>query len=119
MKQIITFWGLIFILLGSCKKDTINSKFFGLYTEASPVAGRSQLNFISSNLVVKSEPGSNYKDTFNYSFSSGKITLTPTWTNQYSPRQLDFKKIDETSFRIEDLYPRFPESLPGHMIYKK
>ncbi len=119
MKQILFLGGLVLIIFGSCKKDTTESALHGLYSENSPIPGRSQLNFISSDLMVKSEPGSNYKDTFIYSFSTNKIILTPTWTNQLSSQQFDFKKIDETSFQIENLYPGIPESLKTYMIYKK
>jgi len=107
------------LLFASCKKDTNKISVNGLYSENSPVAGRSQLNFISSSLVIKSETGSNYKDTFSYSISADKILLTPTWTNQYSGQQIDFKKIDDNTFKIENLYPSIPEAPKSYMTFKK
>ncbi|NBA78854.1 hypothetical protein GOQ04_25095 [Emticicia sp. ODNR4P] len=117
MRQTLFILGLIFLV--SCKKDTSPISASGLYVENTPVAGRSQLNFISNNLVVKSETGSSYKDTFSFSISSGKILLTPTWTTQYSGQQFDFEKIDDKTIKIENLYPSIPEAPKSYMTFKK
>lgn len=69
--------------------------------------------------MVKSETGSIYKDTFLYSFTPEKIILNPTWSYQYPPQQFDFKKIDDTSFQVESLYPGIPEEIESFMTYKK
>ena len=103
-------------LVVSCKKDSA-SNVHGLYTES--VAGRSQLNFISSNVLIRTETGSGYKDTFYYSFSNGKILLTPAWTNQYPAQEFDFAITDENSFQIENLYPSLPETPKSYMMFKK
>jgi len=115
MRQIIFILGLSLFI--SCKKDTISVS--GLYTENTPVAGRSQLNFISNNVLVKIETGSNYKDSFRYSISPGKILLTPIGTTQYSGQEFDFEKIDDNTVKIENLYPSIPESAKSYMIFKK
>lgn len=119
MRQILILLSLSTIIFVSCKKDTTNDFPHGLFIENNPVSGRSQLNFINNHLVVKSETGSSYKDTFIYSFSANKIILTPSWTNQYPAAQLEFKKIDENSFQIENLYASIPEAPKSYMIYKK
>lgn len=119
MRQIFILLGLFSLSFFSCKKVTINKSLNGLYTEDSPVSRRSILNFISNALVVKSESGSSYKDTFNYSLSAGKIILIPVWTNQYSGTQLDFKIIDQNSFQIENLYASIPEAPKNYMTFKK
>ncbi|HXS58334.1 MAG TPA: hypothetical protein VN726_19520 [Hanamia sp.] len=121
MKQIFLITGLFFLIFSSCKKEATTNAFHGLYIEVSPIAGRSQLNFINSKIVIKTETGSSYKDTFYYSFSAdtSKIILTPAWTNEYSAHPIDFEKIDENSFRIENLYPSIPESPESYMIFKK
>jgi hypothetical protein len=119
MRQTVFILGLSFLFLASCKKDTNSISVSGIYTETNPVAGRSILNFISGHLVVKSETGSNYKDTFSFTISTGKILLTPTWTNQYSAQELDFEKIDDNTFKIENLYASIPESPETYMTYKK
>lgn len=118
MKQVLLILGFVLFISVSCKKDKPPFKT-GLYTETIPVPGRSQLNFISSQLVVKGEPGNNYKDTFIYSVSSGKILLTPVWTNLYAGQQFNFEEINESTFRIENLYPGIPEMLKSYMTFKK
>lgn len=119
MGQIFSILTLLILLLVSCKKDTNTISVRELYTENSPVTGRSQLNFISNNIVVKSETGSNFKDTFSFSISTGKILLTPTWTTQYTGQQFDFEKIDKHTITIENLYPNIPGSPQSYMTYKK
>lgn len=121
MKQKLVIAALFILIFSSCKKDKTTSGFYGLYIENSPIAGRSQLNFINSKTVIKTETGSTYKDTFYYSFSADttKITLTPAWTNDYLPYPMDFEKIDENSFKIENLYPSIPEFPKSYMIFKK
>lgn len=117
MKQLLK---VIFIIsfFAACKKN-ISSSIRGLYIEESPVNGRSQLNFINWNLVIKSERGSNYADTFKYLVIPKKILLTPKWTNQSSTQEFDFEKIDESTIKIQNLYPSIPESPKSYMIYKK
>jgi len=119
MKLSLTIAGLLLFCFVSCKKADTDIISKGLYVENSPVAGRSQLAFITNSMVVRSETGSNYKDTFSYTFSAGKIILTPTWTNQYTGQQFDFKKIDDNTFQIENLYPSIPEAPKSYMTYKK
>ena len=121
MKRILVITALFFLIFSSCKKDRITGAFHGLYIEVSPIAGRSQLNFINSKIVIKTETGSSYKDTFYYSFTADttKIILTPAWTNEFSEQMFDFEKIDENSFKIENLYPSIPELPESFMIFKK
>ena len=117
MKKIMILLAFV-ILSASCKKEKTGFKT-GVYRETIPVPGRCQLNFISSKLVVKSEPGSNYKDTFTYLISQGKILLTPAWTNQYAGQQFEFEQIDEMTFKIENLYPGIWEMPKSYMTFKK
>lgn len=119
MRQVFITAALLIFCVTACKKDNVNNYILGLYTENSPFAGRSQLNFISGNLVIRSEPGSSYRDTFYYSISSDKILLTPAWTDEYSGQPLDFEKIDDTTIKIENLYPSIPEAPKSYMTYKK
>lgn len=121
MKQIFLITALFFLIFSSCKKDITTSTFHGLYIETSPISGRSQLNFINSKMVIKTETGSSYKDSFYYSFTAdtSKIILTPAWTSEYSGQPLDFEKIDENSFKIQNLYPSIPELPESYMIFKK
>ncbi|MCO6496064.1 MAG: hypothetical protein J5I50_00225 [Chitinophagaceae bacterium] len=72
-------------------------------------------------MVIKTESGSSYKDTFYYSFNTNttKIALTPAWTDDDIVFSLDFEKIDENSFKIENLYPGIPEAPKSYMIFGK
>ena len=103
----------------SCKKDKTSNSVSGIYTETTPVAGRSQLNFINSGLVVKTETGSNYKDTFSYSILPGKILLKAIWSSQYPAQEFEFEKIDNNTFKIQNLYPGIPEAPISYMTFKK
>jgi len=115
----ILWAGLFAISIISCKKNTSTTSFDGIYLENSPVNGRSQLNFLSSSLVVKSEQGSSYADTFKYSFTPTKIILTPNLMTQHPSQEFDFEKLDENSFKIQNLYQSIPESPKSYMIFKK
>ena len=117
MRQVLFFFGLMSFV--SCKKNTSTDLVSGLYTESTPIFGRSQLNFISNNLFIKSETGNNYKDTFNFEISAGKILMIPTWRTQYSGQQFDFEKIDDNTIKIENIYPIIPEAPKSYMIFKK
>ena len=119
MRQIYFIIGFLLLFQTSCKKDTATISVSGLYIENNPVFGRSHLNFITNDLVVKSETGSNYKDTFKYLITPGKIQLTPTWTNQYSGQKFDFEKIDDNTIKIENIYLSIPEAPKSYMIFKK
>ncbi len=79
MRQIIFILGLSLFI--SCRRDRDTMYVSGLYTENTPVAGRSQLNFINNNLLVKSEIGSSYKDSFSFSISAGKNFINPNINN--------------------------------------
>lgn len=101
------------------QKNNPSPSFDGVYIENSPVIGRSQLNFLNSSLVVKNEFGNSNTDTFTYSFTTTKIILTPYFTNQYPSQEFDFEKLDENSFKIQNLYPSIPEDRKTYMIFKK
>jgi hypothetical protein len=107
------------LTLLSCKKNKNAIQLRGIYIENTPNNGRSQLNFISENLVVKNEVVSIYSDTFSFSISAGKILMTPVWTNLYPGQNFNFEQIDENTFKIENLYPSIPESPKNYMVYKK
>ena len=115
MKRIIPACFLVAVLC-ACGKQGTQPSLNGTYTENSPVNGRSQLTF-TSQYLVKSEPGSTYKDTFSYSITPGKITLRH-WSYAVSSA-FDFEYIDEKSFRIENLYPSIPGNPKVMMLYKK
>jgi hypothetical protein len=118
MKRTFILSFILSTLLISCKKDAQNL-LYGTYTENSPVAGRSQLNFINDNTVIKTETGSNYSDTFNYIISQGKISLALEGAISFPPQKFDFQIIDDNTFKIENLYADIPEAPESFMTYKK
>lgn len=119
MKRLF-FAGLtIFIILSSCNKNEDKSILpNGLFTEKSPIENRSQIEFINGNLMIKSEVGSSFRDTFNYEIFNSKIKLTPAWTNA-SSSEFTFKMINISRFEIENLYPSIPESPTIFMTFEK
>ena len=119
MRPFILIFGVLVLTITSCKKEGDSGSIRGLYTESRPESGRSQLNFISKHLVVQTERGSSYADTFRYAFSSGKIELTPIWTDQASTYSFEFERIDANTFKIENLYPSIPEAPRSYMFYSK
>lgn len=117
-KLYLSSFFLVSILL-SCKKDDDAVSVSGIYTETLPAAGRSQLEFRPGNIVIKSEPGSTVQDSFTYAIGKGKISLTPTWTDQFASSEFDFRIIDDSTIEIENLYLSIPESPKSYMTYKK
>ncbi len=120
MKSLLLLSTFFFVALISCKKqDSKTHAIIGTFREDTPIKGRSQLIFLSGNLLIKNEVGSSYRDTFKYSISSSKISLTPNWTNEYPEQQFDFEKIDENTIKIENLYMSIPELPKTFMTFKK
>ena len=116
------FTGIIFLLLclaSSCDKDDSLDLPSGLYTETNPMPGRSTLNFINSELLVRSEPGYSTRDTFRFSLLDDKLWLIPTSSNQYSGTWFEFRRIDNNSFRVENMFPGIPEAPKTYITYKK
>ncbi len=121
MKKVILSAFVLLVGFAACKKTThtTTSGVSGLYIENSPVPVRSQLNFISSSVVVKTETGSAFQDTFNYTLGINTISLTPAWTTAYSASTFDFFILDANTIKVENLYPQIPEAPKSYMIYKK
>jgi len=116
--RLLVFLSLfIAALFVSCEKET-TSTISGLYNETIPIPGRSQLNFIFGQRVVKIEPGGTQRDTFYYAIHPGKILLTPAWSNDYDPMEFYFEVVDDNSFRIGDLYPSLL-FVPDTMVYSR
>lgn len=109
---------LITLILFACQKKG-GPRLQGVYTEHSPVAGRSQLIFMADDKVIRREPGSTFIDTFHFRLDNAKIVLTPAWTNQYLPVEFNFEIIDNSSFKIESLYPSIGLQSGRHMVFKK
>ncbi|MDB5196739.1 MAG: hypothetical protein JWP88_1110 [Flaviaesturariibacter sp.] len=109
---------LLLLSAVSCRKSDCFSPR-GIYTETAPIAGRTQLNFVSGSVVVKSERGSTIKDGYNYVIANGKITLLPIENNSWGSAELEFEEKGDNELRIENLYPSIPEAPRSYMSFKK
>lgn len=106
------------LLISSCKKENSKTTLIGIYTEKTPVPGRSQLNFSSKNVVVKNEPGTAVTDTFYYSIVGKYITLTHK-TLENAEVRLEFQKTDDNTFKIQEMSFQIPENPITYMTFKK
>jgi hypothetical protein len=112
---------LVYVLLIgilSCDKNDNENILPGVYTETEPHTGRSQLEFVTANRVIKTERGSPTEDVFYYQITGNKIKLTPTWDSS-STTQFELHIQSSSQFIIENLYVSIPESPKTYMTYKK
>jgi len=112
-----------FLLLGifsSCNNDEDNSveNLSGIYSEISPVKGRSQLNFINSNTVIKSELSSSVEDEFTYEIIGNIIKLKPTWDNS-TIQKFEIEILNNSKFDIENLYADIGTNPTSRMTFEK
>ncbi|PQB07282.1 hypothetical protein BST83_09030 [Polaribacter filamentus] len=107
-------------IYSSCNNDDDNSPLTlsGIYSETSPVSGRSQLNFINGNTVVKSEPNNSNEDEFNYEIIGNVIKLTPTWYNT-TTQEFEIEIMNNSKFEIENLYPSVGVNPTTYMTFEK
>lgn len=119
MKKINTIAVILFTLL-SCSKSELHSGagLSGVYFEKSPHSGRSQLTFLSGNIVIRSEAGSEIEDSYKYRVMGNKIIFIPTW-NETLSTEFQFEKINKYKFQIENIFPQIPENPPTYMTFEK
>ncbi|TGV00731.1 hypothetical protein [Flavivirga rizhaonensis] len=114
--------GLLFLIgiYSSCNNDDDNNSqaLSGIYTEISPVSGRSQLNFVIGNKVIKSEPGNSTEDVFTYEIIGNVIKLTPTWDNT-TTQEFEIEIMNNSKFEIENLYPSVGVNPTTYMTFEK
>jgi hypothetical protein len=112
----------IFILIGmiSCNNDddNVSENLSGIYTETLPTNGRSQLNFINGNTVIKTESGSTFEDEFSYELIGNVIKLTPNWDDSIAT-EFEIQIMNNSKFEIENLYPSIPENPTTFMTFEK
>lgn len=120
MKKMILILVLFPLIFTSCDKDydDIESSLLGIYIETLPISGRTQIDFINTNRLIISEPGTPRNDEFFYAVTGTHITLTPIGDTS-SSTTLEFELIDETKFIIENLHPSIPEDPTVYMTFEK
>lgn len=97
------------LIVSACKKNKENQT--GLYTEVSPDAGASTINWIENEKVIRHTKGSNDIDTFLVSYpKAGKIRLTYTGHKQKvifpGFDEYEYNRIDANSFELGNLVER-------------
>ncbi len=113
---------LLFLIgiYSSCNNDDDNNTqtLSGIYSETSPVSGRSQLNFVNGNTVIKSEPDNSIEDEFTYEIIGNVIRLTPTLDNTMI-QEFEIKIMNNSKFKIENLYPSIGVNSLTYMTFEK
>src|SRR5574338_1374162 len=113
LSAVISFF-IVVVTFISCKKEGHSPMLFGFYTEASPVDGRSKLEFTFGNKVTLfrdlTANNSSSSDTYYYKLSPGKIKLIPAWIDNDPGLSFDFIQTNSDSFKIGNLYPNIPEA---------
>lgn len=112
----------IIILIGmiSCNSDDDNASksLSGTYTETLPINGRSELNFVNENTVIKTESGSAFGNEFTYELIDNVIKLTPNWDDD-TATEFEIQIMNSSKFVIENLYPSIPETPTIYMTFQK
>jgi hypothetical protein len=113
----------LLFLIGICSScnnddDNITQTLSGIYSETSPVSGRSQLNFINGNTVVKSEPDNSSEDEFTYEIIENVIKLTPALNNT-TTQEFEIEIMNNSKFKIETLYPNVGVNPITYMTFEK
>lgn len=101
---LVKFILLFGIVSCNTNDDSDSSILFGTYSEASPVNGRSQLEFISNYKVIKTESGTNVEDVYTYELQGNTIKLTPTLDNS-STTEFEIEILHTSKFKIQNLFP--------------
>jgi len=117
----IVLIGLFFIIgLTSCNKENDNLlNLTGTFTEISPVNERTQIEFLTENtVIINKSPQTGVGDKFTFIITNNSIKLTSTSDNSSSV-ELEFEIINDSKFKIENLYPSIPENPKTYMIFEK
>lgn len=112
---------ILIICIAACKKNSKNngaSSIHGAYVEVTPYEEDITLNFVSNDLLIQTEKGSNYINRYKYVIALDQITLTPLDAPSY-PFTLEFEEIDANTIKITSLHVHIPEAPPGYMTLKR
>jgi hypothetical protein len=115
MKKNIFLLVVLFSLI-SCSNDDNTSEFEGTYSEITPIKNRTQIKITSNTdlTIIKSE---NSIDKFKYEIIGNNILLTHESLDL--PQKLEFEKLSNSEFKIENLYANIPENGISYMTFKK
>lgn len=111
---------IILLIISSCSRDNNNgdefaSQYTGIYTETSPVSGRTRIDFNEGNkLTVMKDPNSNWGTPYAFKISGNSITLTAIGGEVQT---IYFKQVSSTKFEIGDVNP--DDNDTSNMIFQK
>ena len=121
MKKFILVAFLFISFLSSCSKNddlNNNGKLSGIYSEVTPLEGRTQLAFIGGGKVIKASEGSNYSEEYYYEIIGNKIKFTSIGMDPVTSEHY-FNRVDESSFEVGNLYMSIPENPPVYILFRK
>ena len=90
----------------------------GIYSETAPVSGRSELNFINENTVIKSEPENSIEDKFTYEINGNIIKLSLIGDDTIT-QEFEIVIMSDSKFEIENLYGSIGMHPKSYMTYEK
>lgn len=117
MKKIILIILLMFTLC-SCSKNDEPLLLNGTFTEINPLPGRTKLVFFDGNKVSRTRAGELAEDYYYYRILGNKIEFTSIGDYTITTI-LDFERISNTKFRVENVYPAIPEYPKEYMVFVK
>ncbi|MDY3521958.1 lipocalin family protein [Riemerella anatipestifer] len=113
MRKILLTFALICLFI-SCSRDENNAALNGTFSEITPIGNRTKMNFKSQNILSIIKPDSS--DDFNYQIDGNKIHLS---NNMGYKATLEFVKISDNEFKIENLYVSIPEYPKSYISFRK
>lgn len=111
---------IFFLIVLSCYRenssgDEFASQYTGIYTEVSPILGRTRIDFNEGNkLTVMKDPNSNWGTPYVFKISGNSITLTLVGGET---KTIYFKQISSTKFEIGDVNPDDADT--SNMVFQK
>ena len=113
--KLLLFVGLIFT---GCTKD-MNDEIGleGRWIEQAPIEDRTELYFYDENKLFRADANGVVEDYF-YKIQDTTIYIQKQTRNEAATR-LFFRRVDEMTFQIENLYSSSPETEISYMIFKR
>lgn len=122
MKKFYNGYFIVFfasLLAIGCTKDIDDQRnHLGRWIEESPVQDRTEIFFLSPDIVVLGRGEGSEVEEFDYYIQGDSIYLSPRDKNVYGD-PFFFKLIDQSTLQIENLYPSIPEDETSFIIFRR
>ena len=118
----LEFAAILMLIVGlastSCTKD-INDEIGleGRWMEKAPVEDRTELYFYDENKLFTADADGTVEDYF-YSIQDTTIYIQAQTGNE-AATELFFRRVDDMTLQIENLYPSAPEAGTSFMIFER